>query len=488
MLSSAAASAPPASLLSAFSWRGEDERGRKRGRERVVCPPRHCRSAACAHPPPPSLSLSLSLSPTHIRYHPIKAILSDYLLDEDEKNLPSLSEEDRNLVQSAASLGLGIAYAGTEEPEVYANLEGCLDGSLSLAAVSAISLGLAYVGSGDVDVAHSLVERLMGLSEEEMATSHARLISLALGLIFMGKQGDATLDIMNEVLKTIDPKIGRFALLVVEGCAFAGSGDVLAVQRMLHICAEKSATKKKAEEGGEAVAAGAAESDVPLPGAGSAEAAAAAVAATAGAPVEIDAAAAAAEEEAPVEDWCQMAATFNIALMTFTERIGAQMAVRMMERLRQYGEAPIQRCIPLALAMLYPSNPEYSVIDTLSKMSHADDERVAQSAIIALGVVGAGTNNSRIAQLLRALSAFYVREKDTLFVVRIAQGLLHMGKVSLSSSVCVLLLYCCFSFHQFLCTRKKFGASHASASLLSLSSPLLLLPLSPTNNAGFGDN
>ena len=139
--------------------------------------------------------------------------------------------------------------------------------------------------------------------------------------------------------------------------------------------------------------------------------------------------AAASDEPQPVEDWCQMAATFNIALMTFTERIGAQMAVRMMERLRQYGEAPIQRCIPLALAMLYPSNPEYSVIDTLSKMSHNDDERVAQSAIISLGVVGAGTNNSRIAQLLRALSAFYARETDTLYVVRIAQGLLHMGKV-----------------------------------------------------------
>jgi 26S proteasome regulatory subunit N1 len=359
------------------------------------------------------------------------------LLDENDKNLPSLSDEDRDLVQSAAGLGLGIAYAGTEKEEVFTNLEGCLDGSLPLAAVSAISLGLAYVGSGNVEVAHSLVERLMGLSEEEMVTTHARLFSLAIGLIFMGQQGSASLDIMTEVLKAIDPTIGRFALLVVEGCAYAGSGDVLAVQRMLHICAEKSKSEEDVKKEADAAAAeadvapGAPESDTPLPDAAAAAAAAAAgeAAAEAGAAPDADVDAVASDEPQPVEDWCQMAATFNIALMTFTERIGAQMAVRMMERLRQYGEAPIQRCIPLALAMLYPSNPEYSVIDTLSKMSHNDDERVAQSAIISLGVVGAGTNNSRIAQLLRALSAFYARETDTLYVVRIAQGLLHMGKV-----------------------------------------------------------
>jgi hypothetical protein len=42
--------------------------------------------------------------------------------------------------------------------------------------------------------------------------------------------------------------------------------------------------------------------------------------------------------------------------------------------------------------------------------------------------VGAGTNNSRIAGLLRTLSTFYKTEADHLFTVRLAQGLLHMGK------------------------------------------------------------
>ena len=45
-----------------------------------------------------------------------------------------------------------------------------------------------------------------------------------------------------------------------------------------------------------------------------------------------------------------------------------------------------------------------------------------------MGLVGAGTNNSRVAGLLRTLATFYRSEPAHLFVVRIAQGLLHMGK------------------------------------------------------------
>ncbi|CAN0026043.1 unnamed protein product, partial [Sphacelaria rigidula] len=47
----------------------------------------------------------------------------------------------------------------------------------------------------------------------------------------------------------------------------------------------------------------------------------------------------------------------------------------------------------------------------------------------ALGLVSAGTNNSRVAQLLRQLSEFHSRDASNLFVTRIAQGLNHMGKV-----------------------------------------------------------
>ena len=50
------------------------------------------------------------------------------------------------------------------------------------------------------------------------------------------------------------------------------------------------------------------------------------------------------------------------------------------------------------------------------------------NACLSLGLIGAGTNNARLAQLLRQLAQYYYKEPNHLFIVRIAQGLLHMGK------------------------------------------------------------
>lgn len=44
------------------------------------------------------------------------------------------------------------------------------------------------------------------------------------------------------------------------------------------------------------------------------------------------------------------------------------------------------------------------------------------------GLIGAGTNNARLAGLLRNLSSYYYKEHHLLFLVRVAQGLVHMGK------------------------------------------------------------
>ncbi len=46
----------------------------------------------------------------------------------------------------------------------------------------------------------------------------------------------------------------------------------------------------------------------------------------------------------------------------------------------------------------------------------------------AAGIIGAGTNNARLAGMLRSLGSYYYKEPTLLFLVRIAQGLVHMGK------------------------------------------------------------
>lgn len=88
----------------------------------------------------------------------------------------------------------------------------------------------------------------------------------------------------------------------------------------------------------------------------------------------------------------------------------------------------MKRTVPLALALCHISHPSYSVSDTLSKFSHDNDMKVAMNAILGMGLIGAGTNNSRLSQMLRALTEYYAKEPDQLFVVRIAMGLLHASK------------------------------------------------------------
>jgi len=116
------------------------------------------------------------------------------------------------------------------------------------------------------------------------------------------------------------------------------------------------------------------------------------------------------------------------------EEIGSEMATRSFNHLLQYGDPVVRRVVPLSIAMLHLSNPKMTVIDTLSKLSHDHDEEVALSAIFALGLVSAGTNNARVAQLLRNLALYYYKEANHLFIVRVAQGFVFMGKGTIGLS------------------------------------------------------
>lgn len=125
----------------------------------------------------------------------------------------------------------------------------------------------------------------------------------------------------------------------------------------------------------------------------------------------------------------QVAAVLGLALISFGEDIGQEMSLRTMNHLLQYGEPIIKRTVPLAIGLLRISNPEVTIMDLLTKLSYDTDTNVAMSAIFSLGLIGAGTNNSRLAGNLRYLAAYYGNNADVLFVVRIAQGLIHLGKV-----------------------------------------------------------
>jgi 26S proteasome regulatory subunit N1 len=235
-------------------------------------------------------------------------------------------------------------------------------------SLAGLALGMVFVGKCDDSVGGAILQRLMEATDEELDHSHARYLCLGLALVFLGQLDKA--DAMIEALRTIEHKIAKYAILTLETCAYAGSGNVLKIQEMLHQCAEHLT------------------------------------------------------EDADH----QMAAVLGIGLITMGEDVGSEMALRAFDHLLHYCELPVKRAVPLALAVLNISNPDFTIIDQLSRLSHDPDADMSQNAIIALGVVSAGTNNSRVAGLLRQLSEFYSKEASHVFCVRIAQGLLHMGK------------------------------------------------------------
>ncbi|VDM29594.1 unnamed protein product [Toxocara canis] len=110
------------------------------------------------------------------------------------------------------------------------------------------------------------------------------------------------------------------------------------------------------------------------------------------------------------------------------EEIGSQMSLRMFGHLVRYGEPVIRRAVPLALALISTSNPQLQILESLSKFSHDADADTAHNAVFAMGLVGAGTNNARLVSMLRQLASYHHKDQVSLMLVRLAQGMTHMGK------------------------------------------------------------
>ena len=83
------------------------------------------------------------------------------------------------------------------------------------------------------------------------------------------------------------------------------------------------------------------------------------------------------------------------------------MATRLLNHVMHFGKGDKKKIIPLAFAMLSISNPKINAMDLLSKLAYETDIEIALRAIVCLGLVGAGTNNSRLAEIFRKLASYY---------------------------------------------------------------------------------
>ncbi|KAK8105391.1 26S proteasome regulatory subunit rpn-1 [Apiospora kogelbergensis] len=318
------------------------------------------------------LAIGIMNSGVRIDSEPALALLGD-----QEK-----LENKSPLVRTASIMGLGMSYAGSQKEDLCELLLPIITDSsqeMQISSMAALSLGMVYVGTSNPDISEAIVTLLLDEDRKTQLTDKwTRFLALGLGLLFFGRQEEV--EVILETLKAVDHPMARPTALLAEICAWAGTGAVLKIQELLHICNEhmEDSDEKKGDE------------------------------------------------------LLQSYAVIGIALIAMGEDVGQEMVLRQFGHLMHYGEPNIRRAVPLAMGLISPSNPQMKVYDTLSRYSHDNDNDVAINAIFAMGLLGAGTNNARLAQLLRQLASYYHRDQESLFMVRIAQGLLHMGKGTMS--------------------------------------------------------
>ncbi|XP_075233916.1 regulatory particle non-ATPase 1 [Lycorma delicatula] len=324
---------------------------------------------------------------------PALALLSDYVLHESVT------------LRIGAVLGLGLAYAGTRRQDVVSLLLPVLSdkkSSSEVVAMAALACSLITVGTGDTEVLSSVLQTLLDLPVSELQEGpYSRFLPLALGICYLG-QKEAT-EATKAALEVLPEPFQSMAQQMLKMCAFAGTGDVLIVQEQLQICSEHYTPVKDEKKDGDK---------------------------------KDDKKDDAKSKEAKAKDLTSMqaVAALSVAVIAMGEETGSEMTTRIFGQLGRYGEPAIRRAVPLAIALSSISNPQLSVIDVLNKYSHDLDEEVAHNAIFSMGLVGAGTNNARLATMLRQLAQYHAKNTGHLFMVRIAQGLTHLGKGTLSLS------------------------------------------------------
>jgi 26S proteasome regulatory subunit N1 len=185
--------------------------------------------------------------------------------------------------------------------------------------MAALSLGLIFAGTCDEDVAQCIIQTLMERESKDLDEPVARFFAVGLGILFIGQQesADATLAATGIIE---NKNFADFLNIVVETFAYAGSGNVLKIQKLLHVCAEHKDEKDSLN---------------------------------------------------------QIAAVLGISMIALGEDIGQDMVMRTMNHLLQYGEPVIRRTVPLAIGLLSACNPSVPTMDLLCKLAYDPDNEVA---------------------------------------------------------------------------------------------------------------
>ncbi|XP_018332038.1 26S proteasome non-ATPase regulatory subunit 2-like [Agrilus planipennis] len=348
---------------------------------------------------------------------PALALLADHVNDESQS------------LRIGAIYGLGMAYAGSAREDVLNILVPVVESAIGteILAISSLAAGLVAVGTCNAAVTNAVLSKLVDIRESETLKSPLmRLTVLGMALCYMGRKD--CIETPNAALEVFTEPFKSTSQLLLQMCAYAGTGDVLVIQELLRVVSERIAlpddkdglTKSPSGSSGAIPTVGV--TDItqqqqqlynhPLQQPP--------------------------RKKAKIREWDmsipQAVAALAVAAVAVGEETGTEMCQRVLGHVGRYGDHGVHKAVPLAIALTSVSNPQLTVNDVLTKYSHDSDDEVAANAIFSLGIVGAGTNNARLSAGLRQLAVYHSRNPTPLFMVRFAQGLTHMGKGTLTIS------------------------------------------------------
>lgn len=290
---------------------------------------------------------------------PAKALLFDYLESKDPA------------IKVGATVGLGLAYAGSNRTDLDEQLMAIINdenNGTELCANAALAMGMIHAAECHSETSESIMTSFTLFSPENLKKPMGKFFALALGINALGVQAKA--DGLRDALKAFDTPMANFAELIVEACAYIGSGSVLRVQEMM----ARASTGK--------------------------------------------------EEDHEIQSMALIGAT----LISISEPVGSAMVLRLVQHVLQYTSGNLRRAVPIMLTIAGVVNPNAQLIDVLYKLAFEEDRELALRAILGMGLTFAGSNNSRVAELLRNLADYYSGENEKVFVIKIALGLLFAAK------------------------------------------------------------
>ncbi|KAF0987984.1 hypothetical protein HZS_2007 [Henneguya salminicola] len=382
------------------------------------------------------------------------------------------------LLKRCAIMAVGLAYAGTDDPDVIDNLKDimCSDtNDFHTKAYSALSIGVIACGSNNPSSVYGTFIDILSAVKDKLSLSDPflRLIPVGLVLAYVGRY-----EVVSSEAKEITKfpgDFGKWCFLLLKICSNMGTGNTIAIQKIVEYIYDaapttETPTDKPVQPEKSSEAEPLLEQEQSLKNDDKAE--------TATPPEEakiqseiispkIDEHKFITEaekiqyianleekmkfltkvsnltshnrsgkkreikklrDETTATEMLQGLATIGVAFISLNEEVSQAMVLRLYNSFLQFGSYAVKRAVPIGLGILYASNPQVSIIDLLSKLSHDSDESLSCNAILALGMVGAGTNSSRIANLLRNLNVYFCRNPPHLFAIRLSQGLVYLSK------------------------------------------------------------